>query len=75
VAADQPPEPARTLYVIVCGAGPATDIATLIRLALLHEAMPRDAEATMSTWHQIVAANSWNATATRRVAGASTASS
>jgi phosphopantothenoylcysteine synthetase/decarboxylase len=33
VAADQPPEPARTLYVIVCGAGPATDIATLIRLA------------------------------------------
>lgn len=26
-------ESARTLYVIVCGAGPATDVATLVRLA------------------------------------------
>ncbi len=30
---DQIPEPARTLYLIVCGAGPATDVATFIRLA------------------------------------------
>ena len=30
---DHPPEPARTLYVIVCGAGPATDVASLVRLA------------------------------------------
>ena len=30
---DRPPEPARTLYVIVCGAGPATDVASLVRLA------------------------------------------
>jgi len=33
VPADRPPEPARTLYVIVCGAGPATDMASLVRLA------------------------------------------
>jgi len=33
VPADRPPEPARTLYVIVCGAGPATDVASLVRLA------------------------------------------
>jgi hypothetical protein len=33
VSADRPPEPTRTLYVIVCGAGPATDVASLVRLA------------------------------------------
>jgi len=33
VPSDQIPEPARTLYLIVCGAGPATDVATFIRLA------------------------------------------
>jgi phosphopantothenoylcysteine synthetase/decarboxylase len=33
VPTDRPLEPARTLYVIVCGAGPATDVASLVRLA------------------------------------------
>ena len=33
MSSDQIPEPARTLYLIVCGAGPATDVATFIRLA------------------------------------------
>ena len=33
VPADQTPEPTRTLYLIVCGAGPAVDVATFIRLA------------------------------------------
>jgi len=33
VPADRLPRPTRTLYVIVCGAGPATDVVSLIRLA------------------------------------------
>jgi phosphopantothenoylcysteine synthetase/decarboxylase len=33
VPTDRPPKAARTLYVIVCGAGPATDVASLVRLA------------------------------------------
>jgi phosphopantothenoylcysteine synthetase/decarboxylase len=33
VPATRPSEPARTLYIVVCGAGPATDVASLVRLA------------------------------------------
>jgi phosphopantothenoylcysteine synthetase/decarboxylase len=33
VASNQTTEPAHTLYLIVCGAGPATDVATFIGLA------------------------------------------
>jgi len=33
VVADHLPKPTRTLYLIVCGAGPAADITALIRLA------------------------------------------
>ena len=46
-----------------------------VRRAVLRSADPRQAEATILARYQIVTASSWNATASRRFVGSSTASS
>jgi hypothetical protein len=62
-------------YVLIeTEVGKVAHVAQALR-AVLRSADLRQAEATILAWYQIVTASSWNATASRRFVGSSTASS